>query len=82
MRISLIVILIVLACSYATAVDAADKGALQPRAALVAQGPGELRVEIHSPSTELQSTGGKISFEVEGVASTIGGVRFIDIMLV
>ena len=79
MRISLIVVLSVLVSSYALA---ADKGALEPRAALAAQDPGELRVEIHSPATELQSTGEEISFEVEGVASTIGGVRFIDIMLV
>ncbi len=79
MRISLMVILSVLACGYATA---ADKDALEPRTAFVVSGPGELRIEIHSPATELLSTGGKISFEVEGVASTIGGVRFIDMMLV
>ena len=79
MRISLVVMLSVLACGYAMA---ADKDALQPRAALVASGPGELRIEIHSPATELLSTGEKISFEVAGVASTIGGVRFIDMMLV
>jgi len=79
MRISLVVMLSVLACGYAMA---ADTDALQPRAALVASGPGELRIEIHSPATELLSTGEKISFEVAGVASTIGGVRFIDMMLV
>jgi len=45
---------------------------------------GELKIEIHSPSmtTELQATEGQMSVEVEGVASTIGGVRFIDMMLV
>ena len=72
MRNSLIVTLIVLVCGNATA---ADRG-------LAALDPGELRVEIHSPSTDLVSTGGELSVEVEGVASTIGGVRFIDMMLV
>lgn len=72
MRNSLVVTLIVLVCGNATA---ADRG-------LAALDPGELRVEIHSPSTDLVSTGGELSVEVEGVASTIGGVRFIDMMLV
>ncbi|TDJ23451.1 MAG: VWA domain-containing protein [Gammaproteobacteria bacterium] len=72
MRNALIVTLIVLVCGNATA---ADRG-------LAALDPGELRVEIHSPSTDLVSTGGELSVEVEGVASTIGGVRFIDMMLV
>ncbi len=79
MRNSFIVILFVFVCGYA---GAADKDALEPLSSLPAMGPGELKVEIHSPTDDLQSTGEAVAFEVEGVASTIGGVRFIDMMLV
>ena len=72
MRNAVFVTLFMLMCGNAAA---ADKG-------LAAMDPGELKVEIHSPSADLASTGGEISVEVEGVASTIGGVRFIDMMLV
>jgi Mg-chelatase subunit ChlD len=70
MRNALIVTFLVLVSGSATA------------AGLLALDPGELKVEIHSPSADLVSTGGEISVEVEGVASTIGGVRFIDMILV
>ena len=43
---------------------------------------GELRVEIHSVPVDLQSSDGELTFDVQGVASAIGGVRFIDMMLV
>ncbi len=79
MRHSLIVIISVLVCGYATA---ADKYALEPRSGLPALAPGELKIEIHSPSSDLLSTSPEISVEVEGVASTIGGVRFLDMILV
>ena len=49
---------------------------------LLALEPGELKIEIHSPSADLVSTTGEVSVEVEGVASAIGGVQFIDMMLV
>jgi Mg-chelatase subunit ChlD len=45
-------------------------------------GMGELKIEIHSPPTDLESSEGELTFDVQGVASTIGGVRFIDMMLV
>lgn len=45
-------------------------------------GQGELQIEIHSPPVDLQSASGELTFDVEGVASTIGGVRYIDMMLV
>ncbi len=79
MQNSLIVILSVLVCGYATA---AGTEAFDPRPGMSAVSPGELKVEIHSPSDDFVSTSGQISVEVEGVASTIGGVRFIDMMLV
>lgn len=44
---------------------------------------GELRVQIHTPSSdEFVSTGGETVVDVEGVASTIGGVRFLDMVFV
>jgi Mg-chelatase subunit ChlD len=54
---------------------------LEPRG-LAAITPGELRIEIHSPAADLETTTGEMSVEVQGAASTIGGVRFIDMMLV
>ena len=43
---------------------------------------GELRIEIHSPPLDLEATGEPLTYDVQGVASTIGGVRHIDMMLV
>ncbi|MGE0623781.1 MAG: VWA domain-containing protein [Pseudomonadales bacterium] len=44
---------------------------------------GELKIEIHSSPTDLTATGSEpLTYEIEGVASTIGGVRYIDMMLV
>ncbi len=51
-------------------------------AAVSTTGQGELRIEIHSPPLDLQATGEPLSYEVQGVASTIGSVRHIDMMLV
>ncbi len=51
-------------------------------ASLAAAATGELRIEIHSPPLDLEATGEPLSYEVQGVASTIGGVRHIDMMLV
>ena len=79
MRNAFIVLLSVLLCGYALA---AKKDTLEPRSGLLALAPGKLKIEIHSPTTDLSSTSPTISVEVEGVASTIGGVRFIDMMLV
>ena len=42
---------------------------------------GELNVEIHSPTAGVELTGDEVAVQVEGVASTIGGVRFIDMIL-
>ena len=41
---------------------------------------GELRVEIQSPSDDFVSAAGETSVEVAGAASTIGGVRYIDMI--
>lgn len=58
-------------------------GVLIPMASAQAlEEQGELRIEIHSPPLDLQATGEPLSYEVQGVASAIGGVRYIDMMLV
>jgi Mg-chelatase subunit ChlD len=43
---------------------------------------GELQVEIQSPIDDLFSVDGETTIEIEGVASSIGGVRYLDMMLV
>jgi Mg-chelatase subunit ChlD len=55
----------------------------------VAQGLGTspassdgLQIEIQSPSADFVASNGERTIEVEGVASTIGGVRFIDMIFV
>ena len=78
MRNAQIFVLTVVLCGCATS----EKSALEPRPDLAAITPGELKVEIHSPSAELLSIDEATSVEVEGVASTIGGVRYLDMMLV
>ena len=80
MRTPLIVFLTALLFGCATS---ANKGALEPRSDLSAmETSGELQVEIHSPATDFFPTGAESSVDVEGFASTIGGVRFLDMMLV
>jgi Mg-chelatase subunit ChlD len=80
MRNALTVFLTVLLFGCATS---ANKGALEPRSGLSAtETSGELQVEIHSPSTDFSSIDGETTVEVEGMASTIGGVRSLDLMLV
>lgn len=41
-----------------------------------------LQIEIQSPAADFVATDGERLVEVEGVASTIGGVRFIDMIFV
>ena len=78
MRNTLTVLLSVLVCGCATS----DMGALQQRSTMSPMPQGELQVEIQSPSADLISVDGETTIEVEGVASTIGGVRYLDMILV
>jgi len=78
MRNALTVLFTILVCGCATS----GQDALEPRPDLAAITPGELKVEIHSPSTDQLSAGGETYVDVEGAASTIGGVRYLDMMLV
>ena len=63
----------ILACALllAVAFDVAAQGAEQ-----------SLEIEIQSPSDGFTVEDGSTSIEVEGIASAIGGVRFLDIMFV
>ena len=43
---------------------------------------GELQVEIQSPGNDYVVNDGQTTVEVDGVASTIGGVQYLDMMFV
>jgi Mg-chelatase subunit ChlD len=68
MRNSVFVLASVLACGVAVSAPAAAEDGLQ--------------IEIQSPSADFVASGGERSIEVEGVASTIGGVQYIDMIFV
>jgi len=78
MRNTLIVLLSVLACvgasSHVNAQDQRSNISPAPR--------GQLQIEIQSPSDDFDSMEGQTTVEVEGMASAIGGVRYIDMMFV
>ncbi len=59
-----------------------DQDKLQPLTDARVMTPGVLEVEIQPPAADLHSTGEVLTLDVEGVASAIGGVRHLDIMLV
>ncbi len=78
MRNPLTVLVLVLLCVCATA----DMGALEQRSTKSPVSQGELQIEIQSPSGDLTSVDGETTIEVEGIASTIGGVRHLDMIFV
>ena len=41
-----------------------------------------LQIEIQSPSADFSAVDGETMVEVEGIASAIGGVRYLDMMFV
>jgi Mg-chelatase subunit ChlD len=43
---------------------------------------GELQIEVQSPSDDFVLDAGQTTVEVEGIASAIGGVQYIDMMFV
>ncbi|MFQ5547614.1 MAG: VWA domain-containing protein [Woeseia sp.] len=43
---------------------------------------GELKIEIQSPAADFTAVEGETTVEVEGIASAIGGVRYLDMMFV
>jgi len=61
------------AVAYGAANDASNEAGTSERS---------LQVEIQSPSADFTVEDGATTIEVEGVASAIGGVRYLDIMFV
>jgi Mg-chelatase subunit ChlD len=43
---------------------------------------GDVQIEIQSPSADFTASEGETTIEVEGIASAIGGVRYLDMMFV
>ncbi|MCP5042300.1 MAG: VWA domain-containing protein, partial [bacterium] len=43
---------------------------------------GDVQIEIQSPSADFSAAEGETTIEVEGIASAIGGVRYLDMMFV
>ncbi len=78
MRNSIFVLLSVLMCGTATCALGAE-GQLSTTSS-VAQ--GDVQIEIQSPSADFTATQGETTIEVEGIASAIGGVRYLDMMFV
>ena len=54
--------------------------ALAQEAAPVAS--GDVQIEIQSPAADFRADEGETTVEVEGIASAIGGVRYLDMMFV
>ena len=75
MRTITMAVLAVLLCGCATS---SDTGSEQ----FTADATGGLKVEIHSPSPDLLLRNGQKWVEVEGGASTFGGARYLDLILV
>jgi len=78
MRYTLTVLLSVLACvgvsSYVNAQD--QHSNISPMS------QGKLQIEIQSPSADFTAVEGETTIEVEGIASAIGGVRYLDMIFV
>ena len=60
----------------------AASGAMGQQSESGARTPNGLEIEIQSPSPDFVANSGEKMIEVEGVASTIGGVKYLDMMFV
>ncbi len=78
MRNTLIVLVSVLVCGSA----AAQSGAVEQVSDMSPTAKGAVQIEIQSPSTGFTASEGETSVEVEGIASAIGGVRYLDMIFV
>ena len=78
MRNVLIVLLSVLVCGSVTAAS----GAAEQSSNRSAVSEGGLQIEIQSPSVDFTADEDERTVEVEGIASAIGGVRYLDMMFV
>jgi Mg-chelatase subunit ChlD len=78
MRTASIVLLTVLAC-----VGASTHAIAQGQNANVsASSQGGLQIEIQSPAADFTADAEQTTIEVDGIASAIGGVRYLDMMFV
>jgi len=59
---------------------AADAAEQRSNSSPVSQ--GDLQIEIQSPSVDFNALDGETTVEVEGIASAIGGVRYLDMIFV
>ena len=78
MRNALVVFISVLACGPAASVSGAEE---QPSNASSAS-QDNLQIDIQSPTADFTAVEGEMTVEVEGIASAIGGVRYLDMMFV
>jgi len=78
MRNALTVLLSVLVCGSV----ASESGAVEQGTNMSPASQDELQIEIQSPSVNFTAVEGETSVEVEGIASAIGGVRYLDMIFV
>ena len=78
MRNAFAVLLSVLVCGSV----ASESGAVEQGSNTSPMPQGELQIEIQSPSADFTAVGGEATIEVEGIASAIGGVRYLDMIFV
>jgi Mg-chelatase subunit ChlD len=78
MRNALSFLLSILVCGSV----AAESGAEEPDSNSSPTLRGGLQIEIQSPSVDFTASEGETTVEVEGIASAIGGVRYLDMIFV
>jgi len=78
MRNVLIVLLSVLVCGSATSAS----GAVEQLSNTSPVSQRGLQIEIQSPAVDFTAVEGETTVEVEGIASAIGGVRYLDMIFV
>jgi len=75
-NLSVVLLSILLCGSMVSASGAAEQASNAPTT------QGALQIEIQSPSADFSAVAGETTVEVEGIASAIGGVRYLDMMFV
>jgi len=71
-------LLLVLVCGSV----ASESGAVEQGTDMSPTSQGAVQIEIQSPSTDFTAAEGETTVEVEGIASAIGGVRYLDMIFV
>ena len=74
--------LILLVSVLLSAAASADAGASGQSPDAASTSKGGLQVQIQSPSGDYVATDGETTVDVEGIASAIGGVRYLDMVFV